>query len=79
MTDYVVIFNTKTQADLLQNRDYLDYLLTIKNPVVLAQTTSWDVPRQRLDGKWSYFTYPPADYTGQTVVEYNETDYYMEE
>lgn len=79
MINPVVVFDTKEEADTLQERDFLLYLDTIEDPDIKLQTTSWDTPIRRLDGKFTYFIYPPADYTGYTIVEYNETDYYMGE
>lgn len=75
MTNYVVVFDTKEQADILQNRDYLQAKSDMNDPTMEA----WDTPRERLDGKWTYFIYPPADYTGYTIEEYDVNNYHQEE
>lgn len=79
MIHHVVVFNSKEEADALQERDYQLYLLTIENELARNMTTAWDIPRQRIDGKWTYFIYPNGDYTGYTIEEYNINNYPMEE
>lgn len=70
-----VVFDTLEQAQGLQERDYQTYLSRIENPIAKAQTTAWADIKQRIDGKYAYFTLQDADYTGYTVEDYTEQNY----
>jgi hypothetical protein len=70
----VVVFNTLEEANTLQNRDYLQAKADMNDPTM----ESWDIPRQKLNGDWTYAVYPPADYTGHTLEEYREENYLQE-
>lgn len=69
----VVVFNTQEEADTLQNRDYLQARADLNDPTMEA----WDIPRQKLNGDWTYMTYHNANYDGYTLEEYDENNYYQ--
>ena len=75
MDKLVVVFSTKEEADVLQERDY-QHFISLSNDINYERvTTAWDIPKQKTNGDWTYLTYPPADYTGYTVETYNEANY----
>lgn len=79
MDKLVVVFSTKEEADVLQERDY-QHFISLSNDINYERTTTaWATPRQRTDGKWAYPCLDGADYTGYTVELYNETNYYTSE
>ncbi len=71
----VVVFNTKAEADALQERDYAQFISLSSDVDYERTTTAWDIPKQKTNGDWTYLTYPPADYTGYTLEEYDEDNY----
>lgn len=79
MEQFVVVFSTKEEADILQERDY-QHFISLSNDINYDRiTTAWDIPKQKANGDWTYFTYPPADYTGYTLEAYDEANYPMGE
>jgi hypothetical protein len=70
-----VVFDTEAEAEAQQAIDLQIHFTTNTCPIYQSQTSRWDTPRQRIDGKWAYYTHPLQDYTGMTVEAYNPENY----
>lgn len=79
MEQFVVVFNTKEEADALQERDYGVLVANSNNTAYDTVTTKWAVPRERNDGKFDYPIYHEADYTGYLLEEYDPKNYHQTE
>jgi hypothetical protein len=71
----VVVFDTEAEAESQQALDLIEHLKTHNTEPYKSQTTRWSIPRQRLDGKWTYPICEHQDYTGMTLEEYDPSDY----
>jgi hypothetical protein len=70
-----VVFNTEAEAETQQALDLACYLEHHNTEPYKSQTTRWDVPKERLDGKWAYNCCPMQDYSGMIVEPYDESNY----
>jgi len=73
----VAIFNTEAEAEIMQASFLVDYLAVHNEEPFKTQTTKWDTPKLRNDGKWSIAECDHSDVSGLTVIEY-DSNYYTE-
>jgi hypothetical protein len=69
------VFNTEAEAETNQVAALASHKAVHNDEPYATQTTKWDIPRNRLDGKWAVDTCEHFDYTGYTVEDYNVSNY----
>ena len=67
----MVLFDDLADAEAQQILDYALYNTVHTCP----NTTSWAIPRERIDSKWDYPAYSLQDYTGFQIEEYDPSKY----
>lgn len=71
----IVIFNTEAEAETKQASFLVDHEVVHYHELYKTQTTRWDTPKLRNDGRWSIAECEHSDMTDLTVIEYDPNDY----
>jgi len=80
MSHQLCIDDTESEAQATADSAYAAHMTEHSGSLKYCeQTNAWDIPKERLDGKWSTVVCEHNDYTGKTLVDYDPADYPTDE